>query len=127
MTNFFKTYWRTLSILLLILYASTTRSTPSIGITLLLPHFDKIVHFGMYSVLSFTACFDRRNQTDNHAHLVLSVIILSSLYGIIMELLQEYFFPPRTGSIYDCLANCIGCLAGCALFLIYNYLKSKRS
>lgn len=126
MKHFFNTYWRTLLVLLLILYASTTRSTPDIEIAHILPHFDKIVHFGMYTVLSFAACYDRRTIVVQSWRQTLPVIILSILYGIIMELLQEYFFPPRTGSVLDCLANSVGSIAGSGLFLLFNRFKTKR-
>lgn len=126
MTNIFKTYWKTFCVLLLIFYASTTRSTPDIGLAHMIPHFDKVVHFGMYFVLAFTACFDQHLSSSNNISRLLPILFFAILYGIIMELLQEYFFPPRTGSFYDCLANSIGSIAGCGFFLIFNLLKKSK-
>lgn len=80
----------------------------------------------MYTVLSFAACYDRRTIVVQSWRQTLPVIILSILYGIIMELLQEYFFPPRTGSVLDCLANSVGSIAGSGLFLLFNRFKTKR-
>lgn len=127
MKNLFKTYWKTFCVLFLILYASTTRSTPDIGFTHMIPHFDKVVHFGMYFVLAFTACYDRRYLSSNNIIRLLPVFFLSILYGIMMEILQEYFFPPRTGSFYDCLANATGSMAGCVFFFFFNHLKTPKA
>ncbi len=127
MRKLFRTYWKTCCVLLLILYASTTRNTPDIGIAYMIPYFDKVVHFCMYAILAFTVCYDRRFVYQGNILHLLPILLLTILYGIIMELLQEYFFPPRTGSFYDCLANSIGSIAGCGLFLIFNRLNTPKA
>jgi VanZ family protein len=39
-------------------------------------------------------------------------MILSLVYGIVMELVQENFIPFRSFDIIDMLANGLGCMAG---------------
>jgi len=40
------------------------------------------------------------------------VIALPIFYGGVLELVQEYFFPPRTGDWFDFLADTAGVLLG---------------
>ena len=47
----------------------------------------------------------------------LIVIALPVLYGGALELIQQYFFPPRTGDWLDFLADAVGVLLGYSIMI----------
>ncbi len=84
---------------------------------------DKLAHAIVYGVFSYLAI--RAYSSDNQVlskHLVLAVLITSG-YGVLMELIQENFFPHRFFEVPDIIANIIGSLIG---VLIYNYLQHRK-
>jgi VanZ family protein len=90
--------------------------------------FDKLAHSACYLVLAL--CFVLNLQKDNkYNKMWLFIVGLSvSLYGGIIELLQEYFFPPRTGDWIDLAADIIGCIAGIIIaIIITNICKQKKN
>ena len=108
---------------LLILYLSLIREP-----RLTLPPFtgaDKIAHCGMYLLLAGLFTFGR---LANHAKgwtCTWLVILLCSLYGGGIELLQAYCFPPRTGDWADWLADAAGAVSGTYLMTrLWNYHKN---
>lgn len=104
------TYIPTILIALLILYLSLLRETH-----LTLPAFigaDKLAHAAFYALLA--GCFTLNRYQDKGTGWTCTwlVIAISTAYGGIIELLQEYFFPPRTGEWTDWAADLIGAMAG---------------
>lgn len=67
---------------------------------------DKVVHVISFIGLSFLAkiSFPKKNQ--------LLIIGTSTLYGILIEFLQEYMKLGRTFEYSDMVADCIGCIFG---------------
>lgn len=90
-----------------------------------IPHFDKIVHFLMYSTLTFTFLWE--NFTRHHYHVitnrVFSIIIIVIAVGIIMELLQKYLTNYRSGDIKDEIANTTGLICGWIGFNLSRNMK----
>jgi VanZ family protein len=87
---------------------------------------DKIVHFGIYSVLATSFYYSLRNQKKVSIfseHAFLFSIVLSVLYGIIDEV-HQYFVPNRTCDIFDVFANSVGALF--AILSIFIYLKFRK-
>lgn len=89
---------------------------------------DKIVHlfiFGLLTVLVASG-FTRSFRT---LHLAAKSIAIGIAYGGITELLQGYVFIGRTASIYDFIANSVGCIAGFLLFKLFliKYIKRGKS
>ncbi len=86
---------------------------------------DKLVHLFLFGVLSFLLS---KAFTDQNVFLLLISyprvisIILSSIYGVFIELLQEYFIPTRTGDVFDAMADSLGAFLGVA---VYNYWKKN--
>ena len=76
-----------------------------------IPHADKIIHLIMYLVLGGTCTMESQHITNKYAK-VSFCIIAPILYSGIIELLQEYYFPPRTGEWADIACNTIGVLIG---------------
>ncbi len=122
-------YLPTLVVLVGITYVSLLRE-PSISLPRITGA-DKWAHWGMYAVLSVVFLFDswrdqRNNSTKQFCWLHFAFYILFMLYGGVIELLQEYFFYPRTGTWGDWLADIAGCAVGFILFLIV-WKRAKTS
>ncbi len=84
---------------------------------------DKLGHFTVYGILSASILWGNwKNEVDLSGRTVVIAILLSSVYGIGMELMQYYFFPGRYFEYLDIIANIIGAICGFALFK-YVYIK----
>ena len=78
---------------------------------------DKIVHFFLYFFLVlfwFLAYSGLKFKK-------IQLFFLAILLGIIIEFLQEYYVPNRTGDVFDALANTLGALSG--LFFYQRFGK----
>jgi VanZ family protein len=76
---------------------------------------DKIIHLVLFGVLSFllikglNGYYSSSIQATNAKTFA---VIVSSLYGVIVEILQEYFFEDRHGDMFDAIADALGALLG---------------
>ncbi len=70
---------------------------------------DKWVHFFLFLVLVFLWC---RAYNIRSKRTFFLITILSIAYGIIMELVQQYFIPFRFFDVRDMIANSLGAAAG---------------
>ncbi|MBK8806529.1 MAG: VanZ family protein [Bacteroidales bacterium] len=104
----------------LIAYASLTSGDPDAPKLKIfsLPHFDKVVHFIMYLVLSIAIIRFFRKRNDIHKHLFPKVFILAVTYGGLMEILQHYCTQNRQADWLDMLANTLGVISGYFLMKI---------
>lgn len=76
---------------------------------------DKLVHFCMFFGLSGSVAFNYlclKKERIKLSSLICIALFLPILYGGIIELLQHYFFYPRTGDWFDFLADALGALSG---------------
>ena len=105
----FKKYWKSIFWIIVILILSAISGNELKKIPIIpIPHFDKIVHFGMYFILTSVLILDfTKNQKMNFKTLFF-ILIFSISYGILMELMQEYVFEKRSADFYDFTANSIG-------------------
>ena len=117
----FKKYYKTLSAFLLIIVLCFLPGNTANKITFFdFPHFDKLVHFGMYFIFSFALFFDLKTNTRIQKKQILLIILLLTLFiGGSIELIQNYFVPLRFGDWIDLLADTTGYL-GFFLFKIKN-------
>ena len=84
---------------------------------------DKLGHFTVYGILSASILWGMgKNGEEWSKKNVVMAILLSSIFGIVMELMQYYFFPGRYFEYLDIIANIIGAICGFALFK-YVYIK----
>ena len=84
---------------------------------------DKLGHFTVYGILSASILWGmHKNSWELCGKNVAIAILLSSVFGITMELMQYYFFPGRYFEYLDIIANIIGAICGSALFK-YVYIK----
>ncbi len=80
-----------------------------------IPHFDKIVHFGLYFVLAIITVkgFAVQNCLQQlRAYPYIYTLLYAFILGTVIEFLQHNLIPFRSGDGWDMLANILGCLAG---------------
>ena len=77
----------------------------------LIPHFDKLVHIGLFGgfVLLWCLYFCRKPLSPKKLlQVFFFIFILASVYGIGMEFVQKYFIPMRAFEEGDIIADLIG-------------------
>ena len=86
---------------------------------------DKIVHIGMFGILTFLLCwgFWKNGKTNpkNFRYFLISAIA-AFVYGIIMEYVQRDFIVNRSFDIGDIIADGVGAATG-FLFSWYRFIK----
>jgi VanZ family protein len=105
----------------LIIYASLTPSD-KLPAFKLFPHFDKVVHFGIYFglVILLTAALVKK---DNHLRSYFLAGLISFLSGITFEIAQQLFTATRSGEFLDIVSNTLGVICG---LLFYHFaIKGK--
>ncbi len=96
---------------------------PTLGFWNFLP-IDKIVHLGLYGVLSFLFCLDFRKQyLSSELRFYGIAIALSFLYGIVNEGLQLALTVDRSFEIGDVIANGLGAVLGS---MAYRWKKRNK-
>lgn len=105
-----------------ILCAMPSQEVPDPGIDL--PHLDKVVHFGMFFILSLLMRqkFEYRKYDLKTIYVIM--IGFSFLYGGLIEILQHNFFN-RGGDVWDLLADIAGAVGGCLSYPTVRKLKDR--
>lgn len=76
-----------------------------------IPHLDKVVHFGMYFVLSILLIFPLEEYSClKLSRIYLIAILVALIYGGGIEILQANFFN-RSGDVWDLVADVSGGIA----------------
>ena len=93
---------------------------------------DKVIHLIVFGMLSYSMLWGYRKKILSHdvryiKKSFLLTLLLSVSYGAITELMQKYVFINRFGSIYDFLADAIGCVLGAIVFFLYFKKKVKKN
>src|SRR5437016_4193536 len=76
---------------------------------------DKIGHFCVYLLLSILMFYGWRKQSSFpylHRNAFLKILIITSVYGFAVEVMQELFTADRHFELLDAAANSIGAVAG---------------
>ncbi len=107
---FFKTYWKSIVVASFIFYVSIIHIPSSVPVPF--PHFDKLVHVIMYFALAVAMTWDNFRFSFLLKKSLFYSILLPSVYGGIIEILQENFFPPRSGNWQDFAADFFGAIFG---------------
>ncbi|CAN5628429.1 hypothetical protein BH11BAC1_BH11BAC1_27620 [soil metagenome] len=87
---------------------------------------DKIVHLFLFGVLSFLLIKAFNDQVTVEIlteHPKLISIVITSVYGVLIEILQEYCILGRNGDVFDSLADALGAILG---LWVYNYWSKRR-
>ncbi|MDR2948588.1 MAG: VanZ family protein [Dysgonomonas sp.] len=90
-----------------------TNDVPNIQFDFFVPT-DKIVHFLMYfglaGVASFNYIYDKKGKIII-LKLIVFAILVPIIYGGLIEIIQDKYFPERSGDWYDFWADMLGALA----------------
>lgn len=91
-----------------------------------IPHLDKVVHFGMYFILSILLAYPLEKYTKLKLSTIYTIaIFVSFVYGGGIEILQDYYFD-RSGDIWDLVADILGGITGCICYpLIKRFFPIK--
>jgi VanZ family protein len=84
---------------------------------------DKWIHLALFFVLVFLWC---KAYTTKTKKTFIVITILSIIYGIAMELVQQYFIPFRSFDYGDMIADSVGSIAG---YFIYakRFLNNQHT
>lgn len=99
------------------------RHIPRIAI----PHFDKVVHTSIYMILGVFTYYGWTMQSGIaglHQNTLIKIIILLSLYGFTIEIMQETLTVDRHFELLDELANATGSVIGALIGRkLISYIK----
>ena len=92
-----------------------------------IPHLDKVVHFGMYFVLSILLIFPLEEYSClKLSRIYLIAILVALIYGGGIEILQANFFN-RSGDVWDLVADVSGGIAGCLCYpIVKRFIPMKN-
>lgn len=90
-----------------------------------IPHFDKLVHAGLFGGIVFLFCMPFFRGYSYKAKCVLIFLLISLLtilWGLAVEFIQKYFVYGRSFDWYDWLADSVGvvCALILSLFILYR-------
>lgn len=109
------------------LWVTVIMLIPTSGVAYInIPQSDKFLHIGVYLILfivwAFTIGVDPKRKV-----LMWVLAVLLSIYGIVIELIQDKWIDTRTADIWDVLANSIGILLGMIVFYkLKQRIKLKK-
>ena len=89
---------------------------------------DKLVHFGMFFLLSGVSMYDYFRLHDGSPNIFRWIFwgfVLPVIYGAVIELLQENFFS-RSAEIRDWYADILGSLTATVLAIIILRKRSNK-
>ena len=89
---------------------------------------DTIAHICLYFSLTLLVIWEyqKKNKKDiSNIRACLVVVGFPLIYGILIEFLQEYFFPPRSAEILDVLADLFGSLVAYFSALCYFCIRKR--
>lgn len=124
MIKFIKQHLNSLlwALIILILCGSPSSGFPSSGF-FNIPHFDKIVHFGLYVVFTLLLISENnplRNNGGISKQSIFIALTIAILYGLLIELLQWSVFTSRGAEFWDFLANTFGAIIAVLVYKIVN-------
>ncbi len=112
MFNFIRKYWKSICVVLIILYLSFAppsefKKIPPIKIEF----FDKFVHVALYAFFSIILFVDLRKSLGDKATKTIFFIwsfLFPVMLGGFIEIAQENWFSPRTAEWIDWFADILG-------------------
>lgn len=110
-----KKYLFSILILIGIFYLSTA-SFSSLSDMPKIKHIDKLVHLLMFACLTLALSIEVPSRSSFLRFGF--VLVFPVLYGAFVELVQAFFFPPRTADFFDFLADVAG--------VVFGYLFAKQ-
>lgn len=119
--HFFKKYWISilLSLIIIVLCFMSTEPMPRAPMN----NFDKLVHFLMFLGLAGTVFFENTyyfRKKITYQRIIWGSFFFPTIFSGLIELMQEYVSPYRTGDWMDFLYDAIGAFVGIAICLRIN-------
>lgn len=125
-------YWRTALVSVLILVFTMRHEPAKLAHDFFLfkiPHFDKAVHFFMFMLMAMATAHDfvfrKKENVLNVNALLLYAVALPTVYGGVIELIQQYCTVSRTGDWLDLAADFLGAAVYAAFAVAYNKKKNN--
>jgi VanZ family protein len=83
--------------------------------------FDKIIHFTFYALFTWLLLHGawKGNPGTNRKKSILTILLISVLFGIGLEVIQGQVYVKRDFEILDIIANIIGSFAGMTIFILF--------
>jgi len=100
--------WFALTTYLLVIPSDALPKTNLISI----PYFDKLVHIGLFAILSALWLKSLKNRSIT---IDLIVVLGTIAYGVAMEFVQRDFVANRSFDVMDIMADSVGAVLGFAL------------
>ncbi|MFN7099733.1 MAG: VanZ family protein [Flavobacterium sp.] len=90
-------------------------------------HLDKVVHAFFYFVLTFLVQLNWKVNNLNWSSRTQAVVsvVVTILFGVLIEILQETCTASRHADVLDVIANSIGALLSVFAFKLYVRFKNK--
>ena len=112
------------SVVILVMSILPGKKLPKVGWNFFV-HLDKIAHAIVYFLLALAIGWSLRKQGQIGLRGALGVVMVCTVYGILLELLQYHFLSDRFFEIHDIIANIIGSFVGASVvFLMLNKNKA---
>lgn len=124
--NFLISYYKSLVIFLMILYASIVPSPEIEKVKWLnIPNIDKPVHFIMYFTFAFILIYDLLKSKPYFSNVKIYFIsfLTAVFYGGVLEILQSIATKSRSGDIFDFLFDTSGALLAILLWWLLKKFK----
>lgn len=112
---YFSLIWTAIMFYLLF---SPSGSLPKTGL-INIPHFDKVVHFGMFCMFAFTYLFDSEKAGIRANKTIIELLIAAIFFAALSELIQLFFIKGRNGSFFDFLADLAGLFCGLVSYFAF--------
>ncbi len=89
-----------------------------------IPHFDKMVHFGLFFIMGIFLIAELRYQTKlTRISIAFITFVVIAFYGGAIEILQEHYFTNRSGDFWDLFADVAG---GITSVFMFPFLKKQK-
>lgn len=81
-------------------------------------HFDKVVHFGMFGMLTLLFFYETERQKSFLKYTLWLFLGTGLLFAILSELVQAFLVEGRHGSFADLISDFAGMLAGLSFYFL---------
>jgi VanZ family protein len=94
------------------------KNIPSINIL----HLDKVIHLTFHFIFTILwfLYFKKKFKNSNNFNLLAITLFVSFVFGIVIELIQQYFTTTRNADVFDILANLIGAFLASIIITLVN-------
>ncbi len=126
MLIFIKKFWLSIiwTIIIIVFCSLPSSNLPRTSI-INIPHFDKILHFGIYFILSLIILYELKIKTSKNKMVFIITGLFSFTLGLLIEIEQQYLISSRTGDLYDLIADILGTVIGIIFFQVLITVSRK--